>query len=261
MPLIQDDPYYECSATQLDRLDDAAEAPAADSEPAALVQLFKSESADIVQMLQSQVSEIALVISKLKEHMDKLPPHYLCDLVVMASHTTFLERLAILNAVDLAERFALGLKLLARQSLVLNTTMQVAARDKLNSKKKSSSGAGAGPLQRRQPTFRIGPGGAPSSGAQDDDEQEEGNVERFERQVTALSAGGSPIRFALLLFVSDLALVQHQKSLRYLPDLGSSWPVKYVILLPFFVLFLANHALFSEPTYATAKLGTLGVRR
>ena len=146
--VTQEDPYFVASVTQLDRHEgkDDTPNPTTEKEAVSLVATFKEESSTLIALLQSRVygvlsrclwpllffsppfhrltsdnillNVISLccrpAIEKLQGLIDRTPPHLLCDLLVMAIDATFEERLAILNTLDLVQRFERGLQLLQR---------------------------------------------------------------------------------------------------------------------------------------------------
>ena len=109
-------------------------------------------------------------MAKLKGLMDQTPSLYLCDLLIMAIDASFSERLAILNATDVTERFKAGINLLERQLLVLKTASQVG--ENVNPQKQLAK------LQR--PRLR---GGNSETREDGNEAAEESNFQRLQRMV------------------------------------------------------------------------------
>ncbi|RWS29489.1 Lon protease-like protein: peroxisomal [Leptotrombidium deliense] len=112
--LAQESPYLVGVVTQLDKLpgeDVSTVNVQMDSELSELMEQFREQSAKLIDMLDLAVPAVV----RLKRLLNSLPVHSLpdvCAAIVRASHS---ERLQILDAVDLAERFRKTLPLLLRQ--------------------------------------------------------------------------------------------------------------------------------------------------
>lgn len=112
--LVMEVPYPVGVVTQLDKLsidDDDDENP----EFAALVENFRSESTKLLDMLD--VSSPA--VARLKKMLNSIPHTMLADLVASLTKASFAEKLEILDAIDLMERFKKALPLLVRQVKML----------------------------------------------------------------------------------------------------------------------------------------------
>ncbi|RWS09162.1 Lon protease-like protein: peroxisomal [Dinothrombium tinctorium] len=112
--LAQESPYLVGNVKQLDKLpgeDISGNADDKNSELNDLMEQFRELSAKLIDMLDLAVPAVV----RLKRLLNSLPVHSLpdvCAAIVRASHE---ERLQILDAVDLAERFRKTLPLLIRQ--------------------------------------------------------------------------------------------------------------------------------------------------
>ncbi|WAR11622.1 LONP2-like protein [Mya arenaria] len=109
--LLQETPYAIATVTQLDKLTDAVN--------------FRDQAAKLVDMLDISIP----VVSKLKRMLESVPSQHLpdiCAALVKASNT---EKIQVLDAVDLTDRFKKALPLLMRQIEGLKL-LQKAKKDK-----------------------------------------------------------------------------------------------------------------------------------
>ncbi|GFG29005.1 hypothetical protein Cfor_10552 [Coptotermes formosanus] len=108
--LVMEVPYLVGVVTQLDKLtvDDEDDE---NQELMGLIQSFRVEASKLVGMLD--VSNATVV--RLKRMLDTLPAHHLADLCASLVNASFIEKLQVLDAVDLSERLKRALPLLVRQ--------------------------------------------------------------------------------------------------------------------------------------------------
>lgn len=112
--LIQELPYLVGNVSQLDKLpgeDDSMDLDECSSELSELMDQFREQATKLIDMLDLSVPSIV----RLKRVLVSLPVQSLpdvCAAIVRASHA---ERLQVLDAVDLGERFKKTLPLLIRQ--------------------------------------------------------------------------------------------------------------------------------------------------
>lgn len=110
--IVQETPYLVGSLKQLDKLPgEDIDIPEDNSELSFLMEQFREQASKLIDMLDLAVPAVV----RLKRLLNSLPVHSLpdvCAAIVRASHS---ERLQILDAVDLADRFRKTLPLLVRQ--------------------------------------------------------------------------------------------------------------------------------------------------
>ncbi|XP_054710679.1 lon protease homolog 2, peroxisomal-like [Uloborus diversus] len=110
--ITEKSPYLIASVRQLDRLPgEESEIDESNSELSDLMEQFREQATKLIDMLDLSVPAVV----RLKRLLNSLPTESLpdvCAAIVRASHS---ERLQILDAVDLAERFRKTLPLLVRQ--------------------------------------------------------------------------------------------------------------------------------------------------
>ncbi|XP_052818776.1 lon protease homolog 2, peroxisomal-like [Mya arenaria] len=123
--LLQETPYAIATVTQLDKLTDADDELNQNSELGLLAVNFRDQAAKLVDMLDISIP----VVSKLKRMLESVPSQHLpdiCAALVKASNT---EKIQVLDAVDLTDRFKKALPLLMRQIEGLKL-LQKAKKDK-----------------------------------------------------------------------------------------------------------------------------------
>lgn len=110
--LIQQSPYLIGLVKQVDQLTaDDSDTENQDSQLSELVEAFKEKALVLMEML-----DIALPItSRLKSILTSVPSHKLADVCVSIIKASYAEKLEILDAIDLSERFKKTLPLLERQ--------------------------------------------------------------------------------------------------------------------------------------------------
>ncbi|CAL1289936.1 unnamed protein product [Larinioides sclopetarius] len=111
--ITEKSPYLIASVRQLDRLpgEESSELDEPNTELSDLMEQFREQATKLIDMLDLSLPAVV----RLKRLLNSLPTESLpdvCAAIVRASHT---ERLQILDAVDLAERFKKTLPLLVRQ--------------------------------------------------------------------------------------------------------------------------------------------------
>eukprot|EP00729_Bicosta_minor_P003588 gene3588-8106_t len=219
VPVVRGSAGFNSIATaarvlKLDRFEGKDDTPAPDSEAAVLVAQFKEEAATLIELLKARVP----AISKLQGLIDRTLPHLLCDLLAMAIDASFEERLAILDTLELAPRFELGLQLLRRQLLVLKTASQVG--ETLSSRSRLSSNSKGG---NRGRTVLRGPRGGEQDGAAGGAAEEESTLARLQRMVAeanmppeALKAASQGLKKVADMEQSQQMGPEHQKTVAWL---------------------------------------------
>ncbi|XP_056008966.1 lon protease homolog 2, peroxisomal-like [Ostrea edulis] len=113
--LLQETPFPVATVTQLDKLpDDMGEAIKGANESAeleALAENFREQAAKLVDMLDISIP----VVAKLKKMLENLPSQHLPDICAAIVKASYSEKIQVLDAVDLTERFKKALPLLMRQ--------------------------------------------------------------------------------------------------------------------------------------------------
>ncbi|XP_035666505.1 lon protease homolog 2, peroxisomal-like [Branchiostoma floridae] len=107
---VQEMPYPIAHVTQLDKLPGDL-TDVSDEELATLLDTFKEKAHVLVDMLDITVP----VVAKLKKMLDSLPSQHLPDVFASIVKASYKEKLQVLDAVDLRERFEKTLPLLIRQ--------------------------------------------------------------------------------------------------------------------------------------------------
>mmetsp|Transcript_11486 Transcript_11486/g.29394 ORF Transcript_11486/g.29394 Transcript_11486/m.29394 type:complete len:850 (+) Transcript_11486:180-2729(+) len=132
---------------------------------------FRAASRRLIEMLRTRVP----LVAKFQPLLDSTPAEKLCDLFAGAIDATFEERLAILNEVDVAKRFDVGLKLVNRQLLVLGaagTLVDKHAAGRPTVKLRGGDSDGAASRGGRRPAATA-----------DEDEDEEDTLARLARRI------------------------------------------------------------------------------
>ncbi|BFZ13298.1 hypothetical protein BsWGS_16337 [Bradybaena similaris] len=110
--LLQETPYPIATVKQLDKLsDDDNEEIQTNEELGSLAENFREQAAKLVDMLDTSIP----VVAKLKKMLDSVPSQHLPDICSTIVKASFSEKIQVLDAVDLAERFKKALPLLVRQ--------------------------------------------------------------------------------------------------------------------------------------------------
>ncbi|KTG45730.1 hypothetical protein cypCar_00003647 [Cyprinus carpio] len=109
--LLRERPFPVAEVEQLDKLEQYTEGGQADGELGELSQRFYQAAVQLVGMLDMSVP----VVAKLRRLLDSLPRETLPDVLASMIRTSNKEKLQVLDAVDLEERFKKALPLLTRQ--------------------------------------------------------------------------------------------------------------------------------------------------
>lgn len=109
--LLRERPFPVAEVEQLDKLEQYTEGDPADGELGELSQRFYQAAVQLVGMLDMSVP----VVAKLRRLLDSLPKETLPDVLAAMIRTSNKEKLQVLDAVDLEERFKKALPLLTRQ--------------------------------------------------------------------------------------------------------------------------------------------------
>uniref|UniRef100_A0A8C1J0Q4 Lon protease homolog 2, peroxisomal n=1 Tax=Cyprinus carpio TaxID=7962 RepID=A0A8C1J0Q4_CYPCA len=109
--LLREKPFLVAEVEQLDKLEQYTEGDQADGELGELSQRFYQAAVQLVGMLDMSVP----VVAKLRRLLDSLPKETLPDVLASMIRTSNKEKLQVLDAVDLEERFKKALPLLTRQ--------------------------------------------------------------------------------------------------------------------------------------------------
>uniref|UniRef100_A0A672P735 Lon protease homolog 2, peroxisomal n=1 Tax=Sinocyclocheilus grahami TaxID=75366 RepID=A0A672P735_SINGR len=109
--LLKEKPFPVAKVEQLDKLEQHTEGDQADGELGELSQRFYQAAVQLVGMLDMSVP----VVAKLRWLLDSLPKETLPDVLASMIRTSNKEKLQVLDAVDLEERFKKALPLLTRQ--------------------------------------------------------------------------------------------------------------------------------------------------
>ncbi|XP_026143218.1 lon protease homolog 2, peroxisomal [Carassius auratus] len=109
--LLRERPFPVAEVEQLDKLEQYTEGDQADGELGELSQRFYQAAVQLVGMLDMSVP----VVAKLRRLLDSLPRETLPDVLAAMIRTSNKEKLQVLDAVDLEERFKKALPLLTRQ--------------------------------------------------------------------------------------------------------------------------------------------------
>ncbi|XP_025076509.1 lon protease homolog 2, peroxisomal-like isoform X2 [Pomacea canaliculata] len=109
--LLQETPYPVAMVTQLDKLPGEEIEEADNAELLALTENFREQAAKLVDMLDTSIP----VVARLKKMLDSLPSQHLPDICSTIVKASYAEKIQVLDAVDLTERFKKALPLLVRQ--------------------------------------------------------------------------------------------------------------------------------------------------
>ncbi|GFR59788.1 LON protease homolog 2, peroxisomal [Elysia marginata] len=110
--MLQETPYPIATVKQLDKLsDDDNDEIKTSEELESLAENFREQATKLVDMLDTSIP----VVAKLKKMLDSVPSQHLPDICSTIVKASFSEKIQVLDAVDLAERFKTALPLLMRQ--------------------------------------------------------------------------------------------------------------------------------------------------
>ncbi|KFU89459.1 Lon protease 2, peroxisomal, partial [Chaetura pelagica] len=111
LQLLKEKPYPVAEVEQLDRLEQFTNQPKSEEELGELSEQFYKYAVQLVEMLDMSVPAVA----KLRRLLDNLPREALPDILTSIIRTSNQEKLQILDAVRLEERFKMTIPLLVRQ--------------------------------------------------------------------------------------------------------------------------------------------------
>ncbi|XP_060109729.1 LOW QUALITY PROTEIN: lon protease homolog 2, peroxisomal [Heteronotia binoei] len=111
LQLVKEKPYPVADVEQLDRLEQFTNKSKAEEELGELSEQFYKYAVQLVEMLDMSVPAVA----KLRRLLDNLPREALPDILTSIIRTSNQEKLQILDAVGLEERFKMTIPLLMRQ--------------------------------------------------------------------------------------------------------------------------------------------------
>ncbi|XP_038224616.1 lon protease homolog 2, peroxisomal [Dermochelys coriacea] len=111
LQLLKEKPYPIAEVEQLDRLEQFTNQTKSEEELGELSEQFYKYAVQLVEMLDMSVPAVA----KLRHLLDNLPREALPDVLTSIIRTTNQEKLQILDAVSLEERFKMTIPLLVRQ--------------------------------------------------------------------------------------------------------------------------------------------------
>ncbi|XP_053904906.1 lon protease homolog 2, peroxisomal [Malaclemys terrapin pileata] len=111
LQLLKEKPYPIAEVEQLDRLEQFTNQTKSEEELGELSEQFYKYAVQLVEMLDMSVPAVA----KLRRLLDNLPREALPDVLTSIIRTTNREKLQILDAVSLEERFKMTIPLLVRQ--------------------------------------------------------------------------------------------------------------------------------------------------
>ncbi|XP_064640308.1 lon protease homolog 2, peroxisomal-like [Lineus longissimus] len=110
--ILQDSPFPIAMVSQLDKLPgEEVDDDVKTSEMTVLIDNFREQALKLVDMLDVSIP----VVGKLKKMLDSVPAHHLPDICASIIKASYSERIQVLDAVDLTERFKKTLPLLMRQ--------------------------------------------------------------------------------------------------------------------------------------------------
>ncbi|XP_041376039.1 lon protease homolog 2, peroxisomal-like [Gigantopelta aegis] len=110
--LLQETPYPIASVTQLDKFSgDEQDDVTLNQELGPLAENFRDQAAKLVEMLDVSIP----VVAKLKTMLENVPSQHLPDICAAIVKASYTEKIQVLDAVDLSERFKKALPLLMRQ--------------------------------------------------------------------------------------------------------------------------------------------------
>ncbi|EDO41460.1 predicted protein, partial [Nematostella vectensis] len=169
--IVQAEPYLLADVTQLDLPSKQEAEIKRNAELASLAVEFRLIASEIVDMLDEKIP----VIARLKEMLTALPDYNLPDTLASIIKASFDEKLEVLNATDLVERFKKALHLLKRQqeSIKANGTTVV---------KVNQSSSRLKPLSKK---FGSGSKKLYRNLSDDDDNDDEDDIEELERKIKA----------------------------------------------------------------------------
>ncbi|KAJ8302523.1 hypothetical protein KUTeg_018919 [Tegillarca granosa] len=149
--LLQETPFLVASVTQLDKLPkEPGDKSSSNGELASLSENFREQAAKLVDMLDISIP----VVAKLKNMLESLPSQHLPDVCSSIVKASYAEKIQVLDAVDLTERFKKALPLLMRQIEGLKL-LQKARKDRGVEVISKKDGAGSKPGNIRRVFRKI----------------------------------------------------------------------------------------------------------
>jgi len=111
--LLQEMPYLVAKVTQLDKLsgEDADDTVKPGSEKSSLAENFREQATMLVDMLDISMP----LVAKLKKMLESVPMQHLPDICTSLVKASYAEKIEVLDAVDITDRFNKTLPLLMRQ--------------------------------------------------------------------------------------------------------------------------------------------------
>ncbi|XP_013394100.1 lon protease homolog 2, peroxisomal [Lingula anatina] len=181
--LLQETPYPIGKVTQLDKLpgEQGDEDVMKNSELQVLAQDFRDQAAKLVTMLDISIP----IVAKLRRMLDNLPSHHLPDICASIVKASYSEKVQVLDAVDLTERFKKTLPLLMRQIEGLQL-LQKAKKNNMELVTRKS------PLKSSalKKAFKLGDG-------DDDDDNEADDLEDLQQKIRAANMPDQPLKAAM----------------------------------------------------------------
>lgn len=166
--LLQESPYLVAKVTQLDKLEnDQEDESKNDSELVRLADHFREQASALVDMLDVSIPTVA----KLKKMLDSVPVHHLPDICASLVKASYSEKIQVLDAVDISDRFKRTLPLLMRQIEGLKL-IQKARKHRIS----------VVPKQQKNAQTLLGRGDL-----NEDEEEETDDITEYERRIKAAS--------------------------------------------------------------------------
>ncbi|XP_066019185.1 lon protease homolog 2, peroxisomal [Pocillopora verrucosa] len=171
--IVMEEPYLIAEVTQLDRPSEQEAEIRKNADLTMLAEEFRLCSNELVDMLDGRVP----FVSRLKDMLSGIPDGSLPDTLASIVKASYLEKLEILNTVDLIERFKKSLLLLRRQKEGMRGSHPLKGGSEFNRRMWKNNTKRGSILISKEPK-RI------SKGLDDeDDNNDEDDVEELERKI------------------------------------------------------------------------------
>nr|XP_058967636.1 lon protease homolog 2, peroxisomal-like [Pocillopora verrucosa] len=171
--IVMEEPYLISEVTQLDRPSEQEAEIRKNADLTMLAEEFRLCSNELVDMLDGRVP----FVSRLKDMLSGIPDGSLPDTLASIVKASYLEKLEILNTVDLIERFKKSLLLLRRQKEGMRGSHPLKGGSEFNRRMWKNNTKRGSILISKEPK-RI------SKGLDDDDDNnDEDDVEELERKI------------------------------------------------------------------------------
>ncbi|KAL9974903.1 hypothetical protein ACROYT_G012005 [Oculina patagonica] len=170
--VVMEEPYLIAEVTQLDRPAEQEAEIRKNADLTTLAEEFRLYANEIVDMLDGRIP----VVSRLKDMLSGIPDGSLPDTLASIVKASYLEKLEILNTVDLIERFKKSLNLLKRQKEGMKGNNSVKSGPEIINRRVWKSKRG-GMLVPKDPK-RIS-----KSFDEDSENDDEDDVEELERKI------------------------------------------------------------------------------